>query len=905
MQTKSFFVKNLEFAKKIKEEKVLKEYLKSTEEVLKAVNSTPNGITSNQAKEVLEKQGPNKLREPKKDGIIKRFFKSLMDPMIIMLLAAAAISAITAVISGDSFTDVFIILFVVIVNTILGLVQESKAENAIDSLMEMTKATSKVIRDGVIQNIKSEDLVVGDVIVLEAGDAIPADCRILEAFSMKVEEAALTGESVPVTKIVDLINLKENTIDIPLGDRTNMLYSGSTVAYGRGKAVIVATGMETEMGKIAEALQTEKEEKTPLQKKMAEISKVLTKLVVGISVFVFIFGIIKTGDFTGEHILDTFLIAVALAVAAIPEGLPAVVTIILSMGVTSMSKRQALIRKLNAVETLGCTQVICTDKTGTLTQNKMTVVENETSNEKLLAEAMALCSDAEIGPNDKEAIGEPTEAALVNFANKLDLPKYKLEKEAPRIGEAPFDSMRKMMSTVHEKDGKIIQYTKGACEILLERCKSFLDENNNIVPITNEIKEKIKKENKKYADKALRVLGACYKEYDKIPKDFEPDTLEKDLIFIGFVGMIDPCRPEVYDAIKNCRKAGVRPVMITGDHIDTATAIGKDLEIIQNSSEAITGEKLNNLSDEEMIKIVNKCSVFARVQPEHKTKIVKALKSQELVVAMTGDGVNDAPSIKAADIGISMGITGTDVTKGASDMILADDNFATIVNAVEEGRKIYDNIRKVLQFQLATNMAEVLYVFISSAMGITIVTPPQLLWINMVTDSTPGLALGMEKAEGNLMEKKPRKSNESVFSGGAAFAIGSQGVIMAIIILASFFIGQHIELGRYGIFESADGMTMAFLTANFIQMFHAICMRSQDGSIFTMKNKNWWLVGSFILCTLLTLGVIYIPVLSNLFGLTSISLKELAVAFGLAFLIVPIKELIKVFQRMHKKTKQA
>lgn len=883
----------------------MKEYLKSTEEVLKAVNSTPNGITSNQAKEVLEKQGPNKLREPKKDGIIKRFFKSLMDPMIIMLLAAAAISAVTAVISGDSFTDVFIILFVVIVNTILGLVQESKAENAIDSLMEMTKATSKVIRDGVIQNIKSEDLVVGDVIVLEAGDAIPADCRILEAFSMKVEEAALTGESVPVTKIVDLINLKENTMDIPLGDRTNMLYSGSTVAYGRGKAVVVATGMETEMGKIAEALQTEKEEKTPLQKKMAEISKVLTKLVVGISVFVFIFGIVKTGDFTGEHILDTFLIAVALAVAAIPEGLPAVVTIILSMGVTSMSKRQALIRKLNAVETLGCTQVICTDKTGTLTQNKMTVVENETSNEKLLAEAMALCSDAEIGPNDKEAIGEPTEAALVNFANKLDLPKYKLEKEAPRIGEAPFDSMRKMMSTVHEKDGKIIQYTKGACEILLERCKSFLDENNNIVPITNEIKEKIKKENKKYADKALRVLGACYKEYDKIPKDFEPDTLEKDLIFIGFVGMIDPCRPEVYDAIKNCRKAGVRPVMITGDHIDTATAIGKDLEIIQDSSEAITGEKLNNLSDEEMIKIVNKCSVFARVQPEHKTKIVKALKSQELVVAMTGDGVNDAPSIKAADIGISMGITGTDVTKGASDMILADDNFATIVNAVEEGRKIYDNIRKVLQFQLATNMAEVLYVFISSAMGITIVTPPQLLWINMVTDSTPGLALGMEKAEGNLMEKKPRKSNESVFSGGAAFAIGSQGVIMAIIILASFFIGQHIELGRYGIFESADGMTMAFLTANFIQMFHAICMRSQDGSIFTMKNKNWWLVGSFILCTLLTLGVIYIPILSNLFGLTSISLKELAVAFGLAFLIVPIKELIKVFQRMHKKTKQA
>lgn len=875
----------------------MKEYLKSAEEVLKTVNSTQNGITSNQAAEVLEKNGPNKLREPKKDGIIKRFFKSLMDPMIIMLLAAAAISAVTAVISGDSFTDVFIILFVVIVNTILGLVQENKAENAIDSLMEMTKATSKVIRDGVVQNIKSENLVVGDVIVLEAGDAIPADCRILEAFSMKVEEAALTGESVPVTKIVDLINLKENTMDIPLGDRTNMLYSGSTVAYGRGKAVVVATGMDTEMGKIAEALQTEDEEKTPLQKKMAEISKILTKLVIGISVFVFIFGIIKTGDFTGAHILDTFLIAVALAVAAIPEGLPAVVTIILSMGVTSMSKRQALIRKLNAVETLGCTQVICSDKTGTLTQNKMTVVESETSNEKLLAEAMALCSDAEIGPNDKEAIGEPTEAALVNFANKLELPKYKLEKEAPRIGEAPFDSMRKMMSTVHEKNGKIIQYTKGACEILLERCKNYLDENNNIVPMTDEIKEKVKKGNKKYADKALRVLGACYKEYDKVPTNFEPSALEKDLTFIGFVGMIDPCRPEVYEAIKNCRKAGVRPVMITGDHIDTATAIGKDLEIIKDSSEAITGAELNNLSEEEIVKIVNKCSVFARVQPEHKTKIVKALKSQDLVVAMTGDGVNDAPSIKAADIGISMGITGTDVTKGASDMILADDNFATIVNAVEEGRKIYDNIRKVLQFQLSTNAAEVLYVFLASAFGITVVTPAQLLWINMVTDSTPGLALGMEKAEGDLMKRKPRKSNESVFSDGAGVSTILHGILMAIIVLVSFFVGQHMELGKYGLFESVDGMTMAFLTANLVEIFYAICMRTQKGSIFKIKHSNKWLTGSFILSLIFTIGVIYIPALSKLFGLASISLAEFAVAFGLAFLVIPIVEIAKFFQR--------
>lgn len=875
----------------------MKEYLKSADEVLKDIESTQNGLTSEQAKERLEKNGLNKLKEPPRDGIVKKFVKALIDPMIIMLLVAAGISAITAFASGDSFTDVFIILFVVIVNTILSLVQESKAEGAIDSLMEMTKATSKVIRDGVVQNIKSEELVIGDVIVLEAGDAIPADCRILESFSMKVEEAALTGESYPVNKIVDMIYLKENTLDVPLGDRTNMLYNGSTISYGRGKAVVVATGMDTEMGKIADALQQTDDEKTPLQKKMGEISKVLTKVVVGISVFVFLFGIIKTGDFTGAHILDTFLVAVALAVAAIPEGLPAVVTIVLSIGVTSMAKRQALIRKLNAVETLGCTQIICTDKTGTLTQNKMTVVQDESNNQKLLAEAMALCSDAEIGEDDIEAIGEPTEAALVNFANKIGLPKYKLEQEAPRIGEAPFDSMRKMMSTVHNKNEKIIQYTKGACEILLERSTHYLDKDGQVVPMTEEIKQEVRRKNKEFADKALRLLGAAYREYDQVPENFDAENLEKDLTFIGFVGMIDPCRPEVYDAIKECRKAGIRPVMITGDHIDTAVAIGKDLGIIKDASEAMTGAELDGLSEKDLIKKVKKCSVFARVQPEHKTKIVRAFKAQDLVVAMTGDGVNDAPSIKAADIGISMGITGTDVTKQASDMVLADDNFATIVNAVEEGRKIYDNIRKVLQFQLSTNAAEVIYVFLASAFGITIVTPAQLLWINMVTDSTPGLALGMEKAEGNLMKRKPRNSNEGVFSDGAGSSMIIHGIIMAVIVLLSFFIGQYIELGHYGVFESVDGMTMAFLTANLVEMFYAICMRTQKGSILKMKTRNKWLLGSFMLSLLFTVAVIYIPALSDLFGLASISFKEFAIAFGLAFLVIPITEVAKYFQR--------
>ena len=875
----------------------MKFYLESKEEVLKEVKATENGLTEQEAKKRQEANGKNKLKEAEKEGIIKKIISSLMDPMIIMLLVAAGISAVTAIIQNETFTDVFIILFVVAINTILGLIQESKAESAIDSLMEMTAATSKVLRDGKLTQVKSEDLVVGDVIVLEAGDAIPADCRILESYSMKVEEAAITGESVPVNKIMDIIMLQENSLDVALGDRTNMLYSGSTVVYGRGKAVVTSIGMDTEMGKIASALSTEEKEQTPLQKKMAELSKVLTKIVIAICVFVFVFGIIRSGTFTGKVVLDTFLIAIALAVAAIPEGLPAVVTIVLSIGVTAMAKRQALMRKLTAVETLGCTQIICSDKTGTLTQNKMTVVDQYTPDKMLIAKAMALCSDAEIEKGDKESKGEPTEAALVNFANSLNLPKYELVKEYPRIGEAPFDSERKMMSTVHksEKEG-IIQYTKGACEMLIEKCTAYL-KGNEVVPMTEEFKQEIKVQIKNFADKAYRTLGAAYKKYDKEPKDFEIDTLENDLIFIGFVGMIDPCRPEVYEAIKECRTAGIRPVMITGDHKDTAVAIGKDLGIVTDASQAMTGQDIENLSDEELVEAVKRCSIFARVQPEHKTRIVNAFKSQNLITAMTGDGVNDAPSIKAADIGVSMGITGTDVTKGASDMVLADDNFATIVNAVEEGRKIYDNIRKVLQFQLSTNMAEVIAVFSASVLGITVLSPAHLLWINMVTDSAPGLALGMEKAEGNLMKRKPRSSKEGVFSGGAGIDMILQGLFMGFIVIASFFIGQYIELGHMGIFESIDGMTMAFLTANFVELFHAVCMRSQRGSIFTMKTFNWWLFGAFVLTTILTICVIYIPFLTKLFELSTISIFEFAVAFGLAFLVVPVLEIIKFIQR--------
>lgn len=882
-------------------------YLEKSNDVLKEVKSTANGLTSKESDERLKTNGKNKLAEPPKEGLFKKFLKSLADPMIIMLLVAAFISAGTTVYTNlttdahESYADLFIILFVVILNTILSVIQESKAEQAISALMEMTAATSKVIRDGKIKVIKSEDLVVGDVIVLEAGDAVPADCRILESYSMKVEEAAITGESVPVNKITDILMLKENTLDIPLGDRTNMLYSGSTVVYGRGTAVIVATGMDTEMGKIADALSQAEKEETPLQKKMAELSKTLTKLVIGISIFVFIFGIIRNGTFQGSVVLDTFLVAIALAVAAIPEGLPAVVTIILSIGVTSMSKRQALMRKLTAVETLGCTQIICSDKTGTLTQNKMTVVDTFGSNKELLAKSMALCSDAEIKEGETEASGEPTEVALVNYAFKENMPKYKLKELNPRIGEAPFDSMRKMMSTVHEDNGKIISFTKGACEILLDRCVGFLD-NGEIVPMTEEIKMNVLSKSKEFADRALRVLGSAYRKFDEKPADFSAENLEQNLIFIGLVGMIDPCRPEVYDAIKECRAAGIRPVMITGDHIDTAVAIGKDLGIITDASQAMIGAELDNYSDEELIDIVNKCSVFARVQPEHKTRIVKAFKTQGLVTAMTGDGVNDAPSIKAADIGIGMGITGTDVTKGVSDMVLADDNFATIVNAVEEGRKIYDNVRKVLQFQLSTNMAEVVTIFTSSVLGVTMLTPAHLLWINMVTDSAPGLALGMEKAEGNLMKRKPRNSNDSVFSDGAGIDMILQGLFMAALVVLSYFLGEYMETGTINLgVSSLDGMSMAFLTCNFVEMFHAICMRSQRQSIFKLKSFNWWLFGAFALTTLLTVGIIYIPFFTKLFDFTAISVKEFAIAFGLAFLVVPVIEIIKFFQRRLKK----
>ena len=894
-------------------------YLHEASEVLNEVGSTAEGLSSKEAAERLEKNGKNKLKEAEKETLLQKFIGSVSDPMIIMLLVAAALQATVNVLQMSDgfklseFADVIVILVVVIINTIMSLIQESKAEGAMDALMQMTASTSKVLRDGEVEIIKSEDVVVGDVILFEAGDTVPADCRILESYSIKAEEAALTGESVPVNKIIDILMLEDSKEDVTLGDRRNMLYNGSTIVYGRGKAVVVACGMDTEMGRIADALNKVENELTPLQMKMAELSDFLTKLVIGICVLVFAVGVIESiivaDSFSfgllGAVALDTFIAAIALAVAAIPEGLPAVVTIILSIGVSAMAKRQALIRKLTAVETLGCTNVICSDKTGTLTQNKMTVVDKYTVDEPLLAKAMALCSDAEIKEGETESKGEPTECALVNYANSIGLPKYELKEKEPRVGEAPFDSNRKMMSTVHPLDGKFIQYTKGALDVMLNHCTGYLTE-NGVVEMSDEIKSEIVSKNKEFAYKALRVLGAAYKMYDTKPASNEPEDLENDLIFIGFVGMIDPCRPEVYDAIKECREAGIKPVMITGDHKDTAVAIGKDLGIITDEANAIEGHELDKYSEEEMLEVVEKYSVYARVQPEHKTKIVNAWKAKGMVTAMTGDGVNDAPSIKAADIGIGMGITGTDVTKSVADMVLADDNFATIVNAVEEGRKIFDNVCKVIQFQLSTNLCEVIIMFVASLLNFTILTPVHLLWINMVTDSLPGLSLGMEAAEGDVMTRKPRKSSDGIFSGGAGVDMVWQGIYLAIIELAAFFIGFYLETGSlkgfFGSAECVNAIAMAFLTTNFAEIACAINMRSRNKSIFSkdmLKNMNWWLVGSTILTVSITLAAIYMPGLCTVFGIEpgTFQLHELMICVMLALSTFPVFELGKYIRR--------
>ena len=873
-------------------------YLKNLDETLSEVKSSQEGLTSKEAAQRLAKDGKNKLAEAKKDSLLKRFLSQMADPMIIVLIAAAAVSGVTSYYAGENFADVIIIMAVVIINAILGMYQESKAEKAIEALQEMAAATSRVLRDGKIQVVKSEELVAGDVVILEAGDAIPADGRIIESNSLKIEEAALTGESVPVTKTSETLTLGDAK-DIPLGDRKNMIYMGSTVVYGRGKAVICGTGMNTEMGKIADALAQAQEGKTPLQIKLTQLSKILTILVLAICVVIFAVSLIRTSDINAEVLINTFMIAVSLAVAAIPEGLAAVVTIVLSIGVTNMSKRNAIIRKLTAVETLGCAQIICSDKTGTLTQNKMTVVETYAGaeEEELLASAMALCCDARIEAGDDAATGEPTECALVNYAHKIGIEKSDVEAKMPRISEVPFDSGRKMMSTLHKNaEGKIIQYTKGAPDEVLKKCTKII-QNGKIRDITDGDRKEIAAANKQMADKALRVLMAAFKTYDALPTDISPAGVENDLCFVGLSGMIDPVRPEVKAAIEECNEAGIRPVMITGDHIDTASAIGRELGILGGNRRAITGAMLNEMSDAEFEKEIENISVYARVQPEHKVRIVNMWKKKGYVTAMTGDGVNDAPSIKSADIGVGMGITGTDVTKNVADMVLADDNFATIVGAVEEGRRIYDNIRKSIQFLLASNMSEVLSIFAATMLGFVILQPVHLLWINLITDCFPALALGMERPEDDIMNRQPRKTTDGIFAGGLGFDMMYQGVVLTVLTLAAYFIGHYIEAGVWKVTTSPDGTTMAFLTLSMAEIFHSFNMRSQRGSLFSMKYMNRALIWSSIASFVATTMVIYVPFLSQAFEFEHISFEEYAIALGLAFLVMPIVEIIKLIQR--------
>ena len=870
----------------------MKYYLERPEAVLTALDADPGGLTGTEAERRLAENGKNKLAEGKKDSLIKRFFKQMADPMTLILLAAAVISAVLAVVQNESFADVIVILFVVMVNAVLGVFQESKAEKAIEALQQMAAATSKVLRDGRQMSIKSDLLVPGDVIILEAGDAVPADARILESASLKAEEAALTGESVPVDKTAEAIAAGES--DVPLGDRRNMVYMGSTVVYGRGRAMITATGMETEMGKIADALSAAEDGQTPLQLKLTQLSKILSWIVLGICIFIFAFSLLKAGDFHLDVVISTFMVAVSLAVAAIPEGLATVVTIVLSIGVTNMSKRNAVIRRLTAVETLGCAQVICSDKTGTLTQNKMTVVDHY-GDERATAEAMALCSDAT--PDESgEAVGEPTECALVNWATRLNLAKASLERNTPRIEEAPFDSMRKMMSTLHKAEGGIVQYTKGAPDEVLKRCTAYLKDGQEL-PLTDAVRAEILAANKAMADQALRVLCAARRSYAALPADLTPATLEQELTFLGLAGMIDPIRPEVKAAIEECRTAGIRPVMITGDHRDTAVAIAKQLGILTDEREAITGAELNDISDEEFSRTIDHYSVYARVQPEHKVRIVNAWRKHGCITAMTGDGVNDAPSIKSADIGVGMGITGTDVTKNVADMVLADDNFATIVGAVGEGRRIYDNIRKSIQFLLGSNMSEVLSVFLATLFGFVILEPVHLLWINLITDCFPALALGMEKGEPDLMRRQPRSAKDGIFSGGLGFDVAYQGFLVTLVTMAAYFIGHRIESGVWEIAQSADGVTMAFLTMSMAEIFHSFNLRSQRGSVFKLHSQNPVLWGAMALSLVLTTAVIYLPSISDAFGFEHISALEYGIAIGLAVIVIPIVELVKLVQR--------
>lgn len=867
------------------------------EETLKILESSENGLSSAQAAERLAKNGKNELEQAKKKTLLQKFFAQFKDVMIIVLIAAAIISAAIAIFQKE-YSELFeggIILIIVIINAVIGLVQENKAEAALEALKNMNKPFSKVIRDGELMQIRSEDIVTGDIVQLDAGDVVPADIRLLTSASLKIEEAALTGESVPSEKSSDDI-VKE---DAALGDRDNMAYCSGKITYGRGKGVVIATGMDTEVGKIARMLENAESDATPLQKQLAKTAKILSVIVLVIAVIIFAASLIRKNP-----LIEAFMTSVAIAVAAIPEGLPAVVTIVLAVGVQRMSKRNAVIRNLPAVETLGCCEIICSDKTGTLTLNQMTVQQIFTLNNgltvsdavklegeiELLIRAGALCNDTEESA-EGILIGDPTETALVAFAKKCGIDYRELKKHWPRIDERPFDSVRKLMATINGSVDKTVAYIKGAPDLLIDKCANVLID-GKIEPLTEETLNTIRSANKDMAKRALRVLGVAVKF-----QDFEGDSTEQNMIFVGLVGMIDPPRPEVKKAVEVCIGAGMRPLMITGDHADTAAAIAKEIGILKDGDKVITGAEIDKISDEDFAKIITEYSVFARVSPENKVRIVKAYRSMGKVVAMTGDGVNDAPSIKEADIGIGMGITGTDVSKGAADMVLTDDNFATIISAVEEGRKIFSNIKKAIQFLLSANIAEVLCLFIATViLNVKFLTPVMILWVNLVTDSLPALALGMEEAEKNVMKAPPRKANSSLFAGKTGFDIMIQGVMQTILVMLSFAIGNYVLPD--GIDNHAVAMTMAFVSLCMIQLFHSYNLRSQNYSLFGIKPfSNKKLNLSFLIGFALLLAVILIPPVRTVFDTAPLTIGEWAISIGVALMIIPFVELQKLIER--------
>ena len=845
------------------------------------------GLSEEEAKKRKEKYGENKLQEQKKDSVLKRFIKQFNDFMIIILIIAAIISAVVAKMQGSNdYIDSVIIIAIVVLNSIMGVIQEAKAEKSLEALKKMSAPVTKVKRNGKVTIIKGNDVVPGDIVILEAGNYVPADCRLINSYNLKIEESSLTGETIPVLKEANVM-LPENA---SLGDMINMAFATTIVVNGHAEAIVTETGMNTNVGKIAKMIITDEAPETPIQRKLGEVGKTLGIGCLIICAFIFAIGLLKKIE-----PVEMFMTSVGLAVAAIPEGLPAIVTIMLSIGVTKMAKKNSIIRKLPAVETLGSSSVICSDKTGTLTQNKMQVTKiMDTKGESLnsmadfILQLGTMCTDVEINVenNIKEASGEATEVAIANCALLHNQDKNELYKRMQRVNEISFDSDRKMMTTIHKVSGKYRAITKGAPDVLLKRCTKCY-ENGMIINFDNNKIKKIEDYNNSMADNALRVIAIAYKDYDMLPNQIDSNTIENNLVFVGLVGMIDPPREGVKDAVAICKRAGIKTVMITGDHIATAKAIAKELGILKGSDIAITGAELDKISQKELEKNIMNYSVFARVTPEHKVRIVKAFRSTKAVVAMTGDGVNDAPALKSADIGIAMGKNGTDVAKNASDMILTDDNFVTIVEAVKQGRNIFENIKKAVHFLIATNIGEIVTIFMGLLMGIkSPLLAIQLLWVNLVTDSLPAIALGLEPPEKDIMSKKPRDSKKSIFADGLWNKIFIEGIMLGMLTLISFSIGNSI----YGI---EVGRTMAFVSLGLLELIHSFNIKS-DESIFKVGIfENKYLIGAFIIGSLLQILVVIIPTFAQIFKLVPLNMTQWIYTVAISIAPVIIMEMQK------------